>query len=60
MKVTIAYLPGEERKAQLMKALALGVIPGSKVRKSDRHDPFLHIYIATTKPKNRCGSKENT
>ena len=53
MKITIAYLPGEERKAGLLKSLALSVIPGAKVRESDRHAPAKHIYIADKIPKNR-------
>lgn len=59
MKITIAYTIGEERKANLLKSLALGVIPDAKVRESDRHPPFAHIYISTRKPETPCGSKEN-
>ena len=59
MKITIAYLPEEERKANLMKSIALGIIPGAKVKESDRHAPFKHIYLSSKKPENHCGSKGN-
>ena len=59
MKITIAYLPEEERKAKLFQAVALGIIPGAKVKESDRHAPFKHIYLTSKKPENRCGSKGN-
>lgn len=60
MKITIAYLPGEERNAGIIKAFIKGLMPGAKVRESDRHAPLSHIYITTRKPENHCGSKENT
>lgn len=60
MKVTIAYLPGEERKAGIIEAFIKGLIPGAKVHESDRHAPFKHIYLTSKKPENHCGSKENT
>lgn len=60
MKIIIAYLPEEEQKAKRLQAVALGVIPDAKVKESDRHAPFKHIYLSSKKPKNRCGSMENT
>ena len=59
MKITIAYLPEEEQKAKLLQSVALGIIPGAKVKESDRHAPYKHIYLTTRKTKKRCGSKEN-
>lgn len=59
MKITIAYTPGEEREADIIKAFAKGLLGRVKERKSDRHAPFMHIYITTGKPENPCGSKEN-
>lgn len=50
MKITIAYTFGEKRNADLIKAFVQGLIPGAKVRVSDRHAPFMHIYIASQKP----------
>ena len=47
MKVTIAYLPGEEREADIMKRAAAAMMAPAKVRESDRHAPFKHIYVTT-------------
>lgn len=60
MKVTIVYLPGEEREADILKRAACSILNDTKVRESDRHAPFKHIYIATKKPENHCGSRGNT
>ena len=58
MKISIAYLPGEEQKASDIKTLIKSVIAGVKVRESDRHAPVMHIYLSTKKPENPCGAKE--
>ena len=58
MKVTIAYLPTEEGEAAL--AALLQLYPGAKVRKSERHPPFKHIYLTTKKAGNPCGDGENS
>lgn len=47
MKVTIAYQPGEEREADILKRAAASIMGPVTVRKSDRHPPFKHIYLAT-------------
>jgi len=60
MKITIAYLPGEKRESDLILHFVKGLCPGAKVRKSDRHPPFLHTYLITKKAKTRCNFKENT
>lgn len=60
MKITIAYLPGEDREAGIIEAFIKGLIPGVKPRKSERHAPYKHVYIATRKPENPCSHKENT
>ena len=60
MKITIAYLPGEERKADLLKTIALGAIPGAKVKESDRHTPFKHIYLTSKKPRSNETPKGST
>ena len=59
MKITIAYLPEEEREAGIIEAFIKGLLPGAKPRKSDRHAPYKHIYLTSKKPENRCGSKGN-
>lgn len=60
MKITIAYLPGEERIADVLKRAACSILDDAKVRESDRHAPFKHIYIATKKPETPCAPKGNT
>ncbi len=50
MKITIAYLPEEEREADLINRFVQGLLPIEKVRKSDRHPPFKHIYLTTKRP----------
>jgi hypothetical protein len=49
MKVTIAYLPSEDRKAATIKACIKHLLPGVKVRESERHAPYKHIYFSTRK-----------
>ena len=60
MKITIAYLPEEERSAGTVKSFVEGILPGTRVRESDRHAPYKHIYLTTKKPESRCGSSNNT
>lgn len=50
MKITIAHLPGEEREANLIARFAVHLCAPAKVRKSDAHPPFKHIYLTTKKP----------
>ena len=59
MKITIAYLPEEQQKANnLLRCLHSFLGDGvDKVRESDRHAPFKHIYVTTRKAKTPCGSK---
>lgn len=59
MKISITYLPEEEREAHIIHIFAQGLLGNIKVRKSDRHPPFKHIYLTTKKPETPCKSKEN-
>lgn len=59
MKIKISYKPEEEKEAAASVVALLRVLPGAKVRKSDRHAPFLHTYLTTTKPEIPYGSKGN-
>lgn len=60
MKVKIAYLPGEEREAEVLQNCAQALLKPVKVQRSDRHPPYKHIYIATEKqPETPCNSEEN-
>ena len=58
MKITLAYIAAEEQEADADLAVLLQRHPGAKVRKSDRHPPFKHIYLTTKKPATPCNSKE--
>lgn len=57
MKITIAYIPDEQEAATDMVTAIRRISPNMKVRKSDRHPPFRHIYLATKKPENPCQGK---
>lgn len=57
MKITIAYIPDEQEAATDMVTALRRISPNMKVRKSDRHPPFRHIYLATKKPENPCQGK---
>lgn len=61
MKITIAYLPEEQQKANNLLHFLQSFLADSmdRVRESDRHAPFKHIYLTTRKPKSHCGSKGN-
>ena len=54
MKITIAHLPEEEQEAGRSVSALRQLHPGIKVRKSDAHPPFKHIYLTTIKPEKRC------
>lgn len=59
MKITVAFTPGEELAARTVEEFARAIFPTAKVRKSDLHPPFRHIYITTKIPKKRCENKKN-
>lgn len=59
MKITIAYISDEQETVTTTVAALLRIYPGIRVRESDRHPPFKHIYLTTTKPGKRCNSNEN-
>lgn len=60
MKLTLAYIPEEETAAVTIAADFQRKHPGAKVRKSDRHPPFRHIYMTTKNPAIPRHFKENT
>ena len=49
MKITLAYLPAEDEEAAAVLAAPLRLHPRAKLRKSDRHAPFLHLYLTIGK-----------
>ncbi len=58
MKVTIAYLPEEAQDVAMTMATIRSKFPRIKMRESDRHPPFRHIYLTTKNPANRSDSTE--
>ena len=58
MKITIAYLPDEEQEAAADLAALRQLHPRLKVRKSDAHPPFKHIYLTTKKPETPTDTRE--
>lgn len=59
MKIKISYKPEEEKEAAASVVAFLRLHPGATVRKSDRHEPFRHIYIATQRTEKPCKSAED-
>lgn len=59
MKITLAYLPGEDQEVADIQASILRQFPGAKIRKSEAHPPFKHIYVTTKKPANHTGTRES-
>ena len=57
MKITIAYIPDEQETVTTSVAVLRNIFPDIKVRKSERHPPFKHIYLTTKMPEKRCNSK---
>lgn len=56
MKITIAYIDGEAGEAVAIQQFIDRLLGGVKVRKSDRHPPYKHIYIASKMPSNGSDS----
>ena len=60
VKITIAYIDGEEREADVIQRFANRLLGGAKVRKSDRNPPWKHIYLTTKATDKGCDSNKNT
>lgn len=60
MKITIAHLPNEMQEADVAKRAICSALGKVKVKKSDLHPPYKHIYITTKKKKDTsCKNSEN-
>lgn len=46
MKITISYLPAEEREAQGIAKMIRSLFERCKVRQTENHPPYRHIYVA--------------
>lgn len=49
MKVKISYESDEEREAILIQRFVSRLVHGIRVHKSERHAPYLHLYLTTKK-----------
>ena len=60
MKITVAYLPEEQQRANNLLRCLHSFLGDNvdKVRESDRHTPFKHIYLTTRKPEKPSGGKK--
>ena len=58
MKVTISHTIEEREEADAVLSALRPLLAWGKVRESNRHDPYLHIYLATKKPGKPCNSKK--
>ncbi len=59
MKVTISHTIEEQGEADAVLSALRPLLAWGKVRESNRHDPYLHIYLATKKPGKPRNSREN-
>lgn len=54
MKIQISYAAGEEQRAEAVKNSIVKSLCGVRIKKSDLHPPFKHIYITDgKKPKEK-------
>lgn len=60
MKITIAYTAEEEGNACAATRQLLRLFPAMKVHKSERHPPFLHLYMTTKIPEKPYDIREST
>lgn len=59
MKICVSFRPGEENDAAKVLMETLRLFPRAKLRKSNRHPPFSHIYLTTKMPENPCNDGGN-
>lgn len=50
MKIKIAYGPGESLQAARVSEAIREQLPTVRVKESDAHPPYKHIYITTKEP----------
>lgn len=59
MKITFAFVDGEEQAARTLVRLIDSFLGGVKVHETNTHPPFKHIYLTSKKPQKCCNSNEN-
>lgn len=52
MKVCISFQPHEQTDADAVFAAVKGVLPRSKVHKTDNKPPYIRLFLTTKKPAN--------
>ena len=57
MKITISYLPAEEREAQGIAKMICSLFERCKVRQPENHPPYRHIYVAIGSGKKAADEK---
>lgn len=60
VKISISYLPEEEKEATAALAALRRLHSDGKVRKSDRHPLYLHIYFTTKRGNGKTGNNPLT
>lgn len=50
MKVNISYTASETENAYALAADIKKRLPNARVKRSDRHPPYLHLYISESTP----------
>lgn len=58
MKINIAYHQEEVRKMRLILRFIEGLMPAVKVRFSDRHAPYYHVYLTFASQANNGGEQQ--
>lgn len=59
MKITLAYLPEEANEATAVLAELRQRHPKGKVRMSENHPPYRHIYLTTKMPQKSCKTRDS-
>ncbi len=55
MKVKITYLPNERIKAFLAAKCIQQIMEPTRIKESDKHPPYRHIYISSKEPPRETG-----
>ena len=59
MKIIIAHTAEEQEEANTILSALRPLLAWEKIRKTDTHPPFLHLYLTTKKPGKPCKSNKN-
>ena len=61
MKITIAYLPEEQKKVNSLLRCLHSFLGNNvdRVRENDHHAPYKHIYLTTRKTEKPSGTRTN-